>query len=177
MERDGIASGIDSIIRDQPEGMRAIGSNSVCHWRKLDDAFAPAPGGILCTIEPRSPGYITADIGDVLSRFQRKHDLTPRERDIMDLVLQGCPNSRIATKLAIAIGTVRNHRYRLYNKLDITTERELFFTFIDFLLGGSRSESDRKLSTVATDVPPVAAPALLELPSISAGERRARGPL
>ena len=43
------------------------------------------------------------------------------------------PNAQIARELGLATGSVRNHRYRLYTKLDITTERELFFLFIDFL--------------------------------------------
>jgi hypothetical protein len=50
-------------------------------------------------------------------------------------VLQGYPNARIAKKLRLTEGTVRNYRLRLYYKLDITTERELFFQFIAHLLG------------------------------------------
>jgi len=49
-----------------------------------------------------------------------------RERELVDLILKGHPNATIATKLGIAGGTVKNHRARIYDKLDITTERELF---------------------------------------------------
>ncbi|WP_173512092.1 helix-turn-helix transcriptional regulator [Sinorhizobium psoraleae] len=53
-------------------------------------------------------------------------ELSTRERELVDLILKGHPNATIATKLGIAAGTVKNHRARIYEKLDITTERELF---------------------------------------------------
>lgn len=52
--------------------------------------------------------------------------LTPREREIVDLVLDGHPPSGIAARLGISPGTVKNHRRSIYQKLDITSEREIF---------------------------------------------------
>lgn len=52
--------------------------------------------------------------------------LTPREREIVGLVLKGHPPSGIASRLGITPGTVKNHRRNIYLKLDITSERELF---------------------------------------------------
>ena len=57
--------------------------------------------------------------------------LSDREREVVQLALSGYPTQRIAKKLGIAPGTVKNHRRRIYDKLDITTERELFLQFID----------------------------------------------
>jgi len=54
--------------------------------------------------------------------------LTPRERDIVRLTLEGHPTISIARKLKLAVGTVKNHRTRIFKKLDITTERELFLS-------------------------------------------------
>lgn len=130
------------LLEEADAGSRPLSTDAVLHWEKLDEQFALAPGGQICVIEPRSPGYIQADFEETLDRFQKRHHLTPRERDIVELVLQGYPNSEIAKQLEISIGTVRNHRYRLYYKLDITTERELFFLFIDFLLGRGRTDQD-----------------------------------
>ncbi len=56
--------------------------------------------------------------------------LTRRERDIIALILSGQPNLRIAAKLGISRGTVKNHRRRIYRKFDITSERELFVIFL-----------------------------------------------
>jgi DNA-binding CsgD family transcriptional regulator len=60
-------------------------------------------------------------------------ELTPRERDIVGLILLGYPTTRIAARLKLSVNTIKNHKKRLYNKLDITTERELFLGFVNFL--------------------------------------------
>lgn len=57
--------------------------------------------------------------------------LTQRECQLVDLILAGHPSAGIARRLAISPGTVKNHRRRIYDKLDITTERELFLQYID----------------------------------------------
>jgi len=62
-------------------------------------------------------------------------DLTPRERDVVKHILAGYPTSLIAERLGLSRGTVKNHRRRIYQKLDITTERELFLMYIETALG------------------------------------------
>ena len=42
----------------------------------------------------------------------------------------------IAERLKLSVNTVKNHKKRMYLKLDITTERELFLTFVNFLITG-----------------------------------------
>lgn len=56
-------------------------------------------------------------------------ELSLRERELVQLVLAGHPTANIAERLGITVGTVKNHRRRIYDKLDITTERELFLQF------------------------------------------------
>jgi DNA-binding CsgD family transcriptional regulator len=58
-------------------------------------------------------------------------ELSPREREIVRLILSGHPTAGIARKLGLSAGTVKNHRRNIYGKLDITTERELFLQYID----------------------------------------------
>ncbi|WP_409563239.1 LuxR C-terminal-related transcriptional regulator [Hyphomicrobium sp. MC8b] len=48
--------------------------------------------------------------------------------------MAGFTNEAVAKRLGIGTGTVKNHRKRLYFKLDITTERELFTMFLESLL-------------------------------------------
>ena len=67
--------------------------------------------------------------------------LSEREREVVQLALSGYPTQRIAKKLGIATGTVKNHRRKIYAKLDITTERELFLQFID---GPAPQQGQRK---------------------------------
>lgn len=66
--------------------------------------------------------------------------LTPRERQIVKCVLAGYPNAAIASYLGIGEGTAWNHKKRVYGKLDITTERELFSLFLGFLAKRDASE-------------------------------------
>jgi two-component system response regulator FixJ len=70
----------------------------------IDEAFrrVSAPGG-------RLPA------GDVLA--QNAAQLTPREREVMDLVVSGLANKAIATRLQIALRTVEIHRSRVMEKM------------------------------------------------------------
>lgn len=61
--------------------------------------------------------------------------LTQREKQIVSLTLEGHPIAGIAKKLGVGRGTIKNHRLRLYQKLDITTERELFLVHMRHLEG------------------------------------------
>jgi DNA-binding CsgD family transcriptional regulator len=61
-------------------------------------------------------------------------ELSPRERQLVQLILAGHPTATIAKRLGITVGTAKNHRRRIYEKLDITTERELFLQFFQYRL-------------------------------------------
>jgi Response regulator containing a CheY-like receiver domain and an HTH DNA-binding domain len=58
-------------------------------------------------------------------------NLTPREREIFDLLLDGYSAKEIANKLYISIPTVDFHRTNMYNKLGIHTFQELFIKYSD----------------------------------------------
>ena len=45
--------------------------------------------------------------------------LTPREREVLQLVAEGYTNRQIAVKLSISVKTVEKHRFNLMEKLDI----------------------------------------------------------
>jgi DNA-binding CsgD family transcriptional regulator len=53
----------------------------------------------------------------------------------VELILAGHPTAAIAQRMEITVGTVKNHRRRIYEKLDITTERELFLQFFESIAG------------------------------------------
>ena len=52
--------------------------------------------------------------------------LTPRERDVVDAILIGLPNKRIATQLNISIKTVEQHRGNAMHKLGARSLADLF---------------------------------------------------
>ena len=51
--------------------------------------------------------------------------LTPREREVIALVGQGCRNKQIADRLCIAEATVRHHLTSIFTKLGVTDRLEL----------------------------------------------------
>ena len=51
--------------------------------------------------------------------------LSPREKDILRLLSEGCSNKEIAEKLVISPSTVHSHRSNLMTKLGLSSRREL----------------------------------------------------
>ena len=90
---------------------------------------------IATTISPtsRTPGE--AEIHRAISRAETLHSklrsACVSARELAQLILAGHPNSVIATKLGITPGPAKNHRHNIYNKLDITTEREMFLQYVE----------------------------------------------
>jgi DNA-binding CsgD family transcriptional regulator len=115
-----------------------LSDGQVLHVARLDADFPLAPGGLIYAIETMglAPSRLTPR--EMVARFAP--ELTPRERDIVQLVVEGYPSATIAQRLGISRGTVKNHRRRLYEKLDITSERELFLLYVSWLSGPERTK-------------------------------------
>jgi len=94
--------------------------------------FGAAPGGSCEQIETPALTHPIAPCDTWLA------PLTHREREIVMLTLEGHPIASIAQRLGVSRGTIKNHRLRLYQKLDITTERELFLTHLQHLQRAGR---------------------------------------
>lgn len=62
--------------------------------------------------------------GDLKSR-QNHSDLSPREREVLQLIAEGYTNKQIAEILCISIKTVQSHRSNLMQKLDLHNQGEL----------------------------------------------------
>lgn len=92
-------------------------------------------------IRSRRPNFMRTDFPNMVGAMPKREPVIPddlwpelsaREKELVQLVLRGYPSSTIAKRLGIAVGTVKNHRRRIYEKLDIKTERELFLQFFQF---------------------------------------------
>ena len=75
------------------------------------------------------------------SYVQQKYNLTPRERQIAELVCQGFINGDIATVLQIAIGTVKTHIRNIYRKTCVNSKIAMLLKFVkDTEISGSHKQ-------------------------------------
>lgn len=79
-------------------------------------------------------GTTNGEFGSTLeaafSNFGRQY-LTKRECEIVKLILKGYSSKSIASLLEISVDTVKVHRKRFHNKLDISSQAELFSLFLE----------------------------------------------
>ncbi|NQX89405.1 MAG: helix-turn-helix transcriptional regulator [Halioglobus sp.] len=59
--------------------------------------------------------------------------LSPREKDVLELMLRGYGTNTSAERLNIAVETVRRHRKSIYRKLDVSSQTDLFSLFLNSL--------------------------------------------
>jgi two-component system, NarL family, nitrate/nitrite response regulator NarL len=52
-------------------------------------------------------------------------ELSPREQEVLELMLQGCDNQQIGTTLHLNEQTVRNYVSKIYEKLTISEQEKL----------------------------------------------------
>jgi DNA-binding CsgD family transcriptional regulator len=67
--------------------------------------------------------------------------LTEREGQVINLVLHGHSTKTVAEKLSISMETVKLHRKHAYAKLEISSQAELFYLFLDSLMSANDYES------------------------------------
>jgi DNA-binding CsgD family transcriptional regulator len=91
------------------------------HWNGLLSHFAERP--------PSDGPRLSKLIEESFQRFGRNL-LTPREGEIVEYTLKGYSAESTGNALGIATGTVRIHRRNIYGKLGVTSQGELFSTFI-----------------------------------------------
>lgn len=60
--------------------------------------------------------------------------LTDRETQVINLVLHGHSTKSVAARLGISVETVKLHRKHAYAKLEIGSQAELFYLFLDSLM-------------------------------------------
>jgi DNA-binding CsgD family transcriptional regulator len=102
---------------------------------KLEDVF-PAIEALLrkhwaspATSHPEQPDF-RQRLQQALGAFGASV-LTRREREVIELVLLGHSTRLVAEKLGISTETVKLHRKHAYAKLDISSQAELFYLFVD----------------------------------------------
>ncbi|WP_080802375.1 helix-turn-helix transcriptional regulator [Arabiibacter massiliensis] len=64
-----------------------------------------------------------------LARYADRCGLTPRERDVLALMLEGKDNQNIASALTLSLGTVKAHVHNIYRKADVSSRQQLLQSF------------------------------------------------
>jgi len=95
------------------------------HWRSI----AHAPGAPV-----RRTSLIQGEaMEQAFERFAADR-LTQRQRLIVQLILRGHSNLSVSSRLGITEGTAKLHRKAIYDRLNISSQAELFAMFIRFLI-------------------------------------------
>lgn len=80
------------------------------------------------------PGYKQPDIillnEKQWSYVQNRYNLTPRERQIAELICKGLRNGNIAKYLQIQPGTVKTHTRNIYRKVHVKSKIAMLLRFV-----------------------------------------------
>jgi len=113
----GFTDGAINALRDQ---IAVIGAVFRQFWRRS-----------CAQDQDQVPGPLSS-IDDMLDRFGEAR-LSPREREVAQLILKGHSGISIGARLGISETTVKSHRQNLYAKLGIASQFELFSQFLQSL--------------------------------------------
>lgn len=91
------------------------------------------PAGFRRTVQTEAAAMPPGIPARFLDDHPRSGTLTPREREVLTLILSGQTGSAIARSLSIEPGTVKNHKRKIYGKLGVGSERELFVEFVRYV--------------------------------------------
>jgi len=70
-------------------------------------------------LTPRLAGLVVRDYLSAHPRPLSGDPLSPREREVLSLIAQGMTNARIARELNLSLNTVKTHRLRISQKLNL----------------------------------------------------------
>lgn len=87
-------------------------------------------GDLLAAIRAVHAGqkFIQPSVAQKLAERVYGNDLTSREQEILEGILEGCANKEIAAKLNITEGTVKNHINSILAKLNVTDRTQAALT-------------------------------------------------
>lgn len=80
-------------------------------------------GGVY--LPPKLAGGLVQDYVKRQPQVPRNDPLTRREREVLTLIAQGLSNPEIAARLVLSPNTVKTHRLRIYQKLNLHDRAEL----------------------------------------------------
>jgi two-component system CheB/CheR fusion protein len=109
----------DSAVAEAVQSMRD-GAQDFVEKPVVRDRLVSCVAKALAQGAARSVAFAARDAG-----LSRRADLTARERQVMEMVLSGCPSKNIAADLGISQRTVESHRASVMQKTDASSLPEL----------------------------------------------------
>ena len=81
---------------------------------------------LVCAVRSLSAGmrHIDSNAARLLADSIAREALTPREEEVLGLLVEGLGNKAVARNLDISVGTVKSHLRSIYGKLDATSRTE-----------------------------------------------------
>jgi two-component system response regulator NreC len=147
---EGFAAGADGLVlKTEPIESLIYAVRSVGHGnRYLSSGVRGLSGPAARAIEQSQKTGVAADVLDALS---------PREREVMDLVIRGWRNREMARELCVSMKTIDTHRTRINRKLSCRSSGDLIrFAANNGLLphdAAEEQESQRTLVLLMDDSP------------------------
>lgn len=114
---------------DIPASVRALKAGAVDFLTKPVDAetlLAAIEEALAIEAAGRAARSASADLRGCLDT------LTPRERQVLDLVVLGWQSKQIAAELGTAVKTIKVHRARMMQKMGMATLAELVRAMVEF---------------------------------------------
>ncbi len=110
------------VARRRVVALRVLAANTA-----LRQSETPSRDGLTAnaTTSVSTPRTWLARLPDLMSRLDGYALLTPREREVLLLLVQGFSNREIAERLVITSGTVANHVSRVLDKLGCRSRVQL----------------------------------------------------
>ena len=122
-----LCSKVEQVVSSQPDdhpwtGTLALSDGSLlaCEILRVEVASPIATTGVLALLQP-----VPALSKLCLESFCARHRLSPREEDVVTLLLEGLTTLDMANRLGISAHTVRDHLKRLYRKTGARSRSEL----------------------------------------------------
>jgi DNA-binding CsgD family transcriptional regulator/PAS domain-containing protein len=122
-----LCSKVDKVVTSQPDdepwtGTLALSDGSLlaCEILRVEVTYPAMTTGVLALLQP-----VPALSKLCLESFCARHRLSPREEDVVTLLLQGLTTVDMADQLGISAHTVRDHLKRLYRKTGARSRSEL----------------------------------------------------
>lgn len=106
---------LSSVPEGTVTGWSYLLKKSVSDVQALGRAIEGAAAGFV-VLDPQLARDARPRAGSILSR------LTPRQREVLDLIAQGFSNAAIAERLVLSVKSVENQINLLYQQMDITRE-------------------------------------------------------